>query len=127
MPCAVSPLLQPGAHLILTSYRAKYPQHYDDVFDCIHRRLSEDGYATKLDLDGLIAWKHVRTAKWMRDLNCMTETRVKEITSDAFSRATDAQRREALSPLPVFGAGLAFTSALLAAWDPHADRRVGAL
>ena len=119
MPCAAAPLLQPGAHLTLTRYRAKYPQHYDDVFDCIHWRLKENGYATKLDLDGLIAWKHVRTARWMRDLNCMTEDRVKKITSDAFARPTDAQRREALSPLPGFGAGAAFTSVLLAAWDPQ--------
>jgi hypothetical protein len=103
----------------LTSYRARYPRHYDDVFDCIHRRLRDSGYATKLDLDGLIAWKHVRTARWMRDLNCITEARVKEITSDAFARATNAQRREALSPLPGFGAGTAFTSVLLAAWDPE--------
>jgi len=103
----------------LTSWRAKYPQHYDEVFDCIHRRLQKNGYATKLDLNGLIAWKHVRTARWMRDLNCMAETRVKEITSDAFAHSTDAERREALLPLPGFRRGKAFTSALLAAWDPQ--------
>ncbi len=119
MPCAATPLLQSGAHLTLTRSRAEYPQHYDDVFDCIHRRLRKNGYATKLDLNGLIAWKHVQTAPWMRDLNCMTETSVKRITSEAFDCDTDARRREALRGLPGFRRGKAFTSVLLAAWDPQ--------
>lgn len=119
MPCAAAPLLQPGADLILASYREKYPSYYDEVFDCIRRRVRKNGYASKLDLDALIAWKHVRTARWMRDLNCMTEATVRATTANAFAQSTDRQRVAALKLLKGFGKGGAFTSALLAAWDPN--------
>lgn len=118
MRCAASPLLRPGSHDTLARYRARYPEHYDDVFWEVHARLHKNGFATKLDLDVLITWKHVRTATWMRTLNQMKESEVKEITENAFGMPTADQLVAAMRKLPGFGARGAFTSALSAAWEP---------
>lgn len=119
MRCAATPLLRPGAHATLTRYRAQYLAPYDDVFWEVHTRLHEHGFATKLDLGALITWKHTRTAVWMRTLNLLDESTVRSITGNAFGASTTEQAVAALRPLPGFGAGLAYTSVLLAAWDPE--------
>jgi hypothetical protein len=97
----------------------EYPSLYDQVLEEVHARLNAVGYATKLDLAGLIAWKHVRNAPWMRDLLKLPPLAVQQRTSQAFApNKTDRERIEALQSIPGFGSGNAFTSVLLAAWHP---------
>lgn len=117
MPCAASTLLQPGAQVPMVAALARYPANYDEVLDEVHVRLAGNGHATKLDLDALIAWKHVRNAPWMQQLNCIPNNQVITVTGSAFAQPTDALRVAELKTLPGFGAGGAFTSALFAAWD----------
>lgn len=116
-----SPLLRPGAAADLHRAFDRYPDHYDDVFNDVHDRLVRRGAATKLDLAALIAWKHVRNAPWMKALLKTPEGVVEAATCAAFSPGiTDEDRVTALDPLAGFGGGGAFTSVLLAAWDPTA-------
>jgi hypothetical protein len=69
MSCpSANPLLVPDArHSIANAWRG-YPHLYDQVLEEVHARLNSAGYATKLDLAALIAWKHVRNAPWMQDV-----------------------------------------------------------
>lgn len=114
-----SSLLRPGAAASLTRAHASYPLHYDDVLEAVHARLIHHGSADKLDLAALIAWKHVRNARWMRSLLNMPDAEVVTATRRAFDVGlTDADRIAALEPLPGFGSAGAFTSVILAAWDP---------
>lgn len=116
--CASS-LLRPGAGELLRSSHATYPQQYDDVFDEVHLRLESRGSATKLDLAALIAWKHVRNARWMSELLKISSAAVEAATAEAFApNLSDDRRIAALKPLPGFGRGGAFTSVLLTAWNP---------
>jgi len=117
--CATESLLLSDAKPLLEGSLARYPEFYDDVLDEVHARVVERGAATKLDLAALIGWKHVRNAPWMRDLLMTPGVIVHRASAEAFATGlTDAERVGALSPLPGFGAGRAFTSVLLTAWDP---------
>ena len=112
-------VLLPSAPVDLTKALADYPTEYDEVFDAVHARLKAAGHATKLDLAALIAWKHVRNAKWMKALFKLGPGEVDRSTGAAFAPGlTDADRISALGGLPGFGGGGAFTSVLLTAWDP---------
>jgi len=89
------------------------------VLEDVHARLRDRGAAQKLDLAALIAWKHVRNARWMQRLLAMPDLEVEAITRGAFDNAlADEDRVAQLQPLPGFGSGGAFTSVLLTAWDP---------
>ena len=67
----------------------------------------------------LIGWKHVQNSPWMFRLYDLPPGVVELATEAAFADGlTDAERIQALDPLPGFGAGKAFASVLLAAWDP---------
>lgn len=113
-------LLLPTAPVDLMKAVAHYPAAYDEVFDAVHARLTAAGHATKLDLAALIAWKHVRNARWMKALFKLGPGEVEDATGAAFAPGlTDADRVSALAGLPGFGRGRAFTSVLLAAWDPN--------
>lgn len=120
MPCAATSLLQPTAVGTLRNFRGQYASHYDDVFYEVHERLQAAGSATKLDLAALIAWKHVQNAPWMQTLLNVPGSRVSAVTSTAFAESSDDRRIRALRPLPGFGSGGAYTSVLLAAWEPDA-------
>lgn len=120
MTCPTAPIrLLANAPARLAAALAKYPAHYDDVLQDVHSRLLSAGHATKLDLGVLIAWKHVRNARWMKTLLKLPPGDVETITAAAFTAGvSDADRIEALDGLPGFGSGGAFTSVLLAAWKP---------
>lgn len=115
----VAPLLRHGLPSALSRALTRYPDHYDDVLDDVHERLTRLGAATKLDLAALIAWKHVRNARWMKVLLSMPTRDVEVVTRHAFREGlSDAERVARLQPLPGFGGGGAFTSVLLTAWEP---------
>lgn len=117
--CRDDELLKVSAPADLTEALGAYPSGYDDVFDEVHRRLVGANAASKLDLAALIAWKHVRNARWMRDLLCIDEASVQRATGSAFApRLSDRDRLRALRSLPGFGSGGAFASTLFAAWKP---------
>jgi hypothetical protein len=98
----------------------EYPHLYDQVLAEVHARLlNSAGYATKLDLAALIAWKHVHNAPWMQELLKSPPLAVQQRTQVAFApNKTDRERIDALEGIPGFGAGNSFTSVLLAAWRP---------
>jgi hypothetical protein len=112
-------LMKTGFKPELTEALHRYPVRYDDVLEDVHTRLVANGFATKLDLAALIAWKHVRNAKSMRvALKLPTDT-VEEGTADAFMPGlSDKERILALRNIPGFRHGGAFTSVLLTAWCP---------
>jgi len=117
------PLLRPEAPRALSESLARYPPHYDDVFQEVHLRLASAGFATKLDLAALIGWKHVRNAPWMTSLLVIPQQDIERATHRAFQAGlSDADRIAALAPLPGYGGGGAFSSVLLTAWD---SRRFG--
>lgn len=96
-----------------------YPKLYDQVLEEVHARLNSVGYATKLDLAALIAWKHVQNSPWMQELLKCAPLGVQQRTQAAFaSNKTDRERIDALDGVPGFGSGVAFTSVLFAAWRP---------
>jgi hypothetical protein len=120
VPCPSPSLLQAGASGSLSASLASYPAAYDEIFYEIHHRLQMQGHATKLDLGGLVFWKHINNAPWMTKLNGIPDTQVVAATAASFApNLTDAQRIAALSPLPGYRAGRAFTSVVLTAWDPQ--------
>jgi hypothetical protein len=97
----------------------EYPHLYDQVLEEVHARLNSAGYASKLDLAALIAWKHVQNAPWMQDLLTSPPLAVQQRTQAAFAPGkTDRERVDALDGIPGFGSGNAFTSVLFAAWRP---------
>src|SRR5437667_2825569 len=121
MPCLATTLLSPNAGAALQGAILRYPAHYDEVLHDVHSRLVAHGAATKLDLAALIGWKHVRNAPWMHTLLSMPDVLVRSVTAESFQQGlTDDQRVGILGRLPGFGSGGAFTSVLLAAWDPSA-------
>jgi hypothetical protein len=120
VPCPSPSLVQAGAVGALSASLASYPASYDEIFNEIHHRLRRQGHATKLDLGGLVFWKHIQNAPWMTGLNGIPDTQVIAATAAAFApNLTDAQRITALLPLPGYRAGGAFTSVVLTAWDPQ--------
>ncbi len=97
----------------------EYPHLYDQVLEEVHARLNSAGYATKLDIAALIAWKHVQNASWMQDLLKSPPLAIQQRTQAAFAPdKTDRERIGALESIPGFGSGNAFTSVLFAAWRP---------
>ncbi|HEX3795255.1 MAG TPA: hypothetical protein VHV57_12215 [Acidimicrobiales bacterium] len=103
----------------MTNSLATYPAEYDEIFWEIHDRLLTQGHATKLDLGGLVFWKHIQNAPWMTDLNGIPDIQVTAASAAAFApNLTDSQRIAALAPLPGYRAGGAFTSVVLTAWNP---------
>jgi hypothetical protein len=119
MPCLASELLVPRADVVFRTSLAQYSPNYDQAFDEVHKRLQTNGHATMLDLAGLIGWKHVRNAPWMVQLFVLPPGTAETATAAAFAPGlTDKQRIAALSPLPGYRAGGAFTSVLLTAWAP---------
>ena len=120
MPCpTAAPLLQPGSKRLMLAAWKKYPFLYDEVLQEVHVRITTLGFATKLDLAALIAWKHVQNAEWMRALLKLAPLIVQSRTELAFSPGlSDEERISALASLSGFGSGGAFTSVLLTAWKP---------
>jgi hypothetical protein len=119
MNCAGQTLLLARSRTSLVTALGRYSSNYDEVLIEIHRRLRRNGHATKFDLAGLIGWKHVQNASWMSKLYDLAPGVVEAATAAAFRpRLTDVQRIAALGGLPGYGAGRAFTSVLLTAWDP---------
>jgi hypothetical protein len=97
----------------------RYPFLYDEVLQEVHVRITRRGFATKLDLAALIAWKHVQNAEWMREVLKLAPLMVQSRTEKAFAPGlSDKERISALASLPGFGGGGAFTSVLLTAWKP---------
>jgi hypothetical protein len=112
-------LIAPGARKAMIQAWREYPHLYDQILEEVHARLNSAGYATKLDLAALIAWKHVQNAPWMQDLLKSPPLAVQQRTHAAFAPdKTDRERIDALESIPGFGSGNAFTSVLLAAWRP---------
>jgi hypothetical protein len=127
-----SPLLVDGARPALTQAWRDYPHIYDQVLEEVHARVNSAGYATKLDLAAVVAWKHVQTVEWMRKLLMFTPLGGQHRTRAAFAPSrTDRERIDALNGIPGFGSGDASTSALFAAWRPTKfgvyDRRAGSV
>lgn len=109
----------PGANATLATAWHRYHHLHDEVLQEVHARLNAAGFATKLDLAALIAWKHVNTGAWMLDVLQLPPLAVQASTQAAFAPGlSDQQRIDALARIPGFRRGKAFTSALLAAWNP---------
>ena len=112
-------LLRSPATGPLSKALKRYSPNYDRVFEEATTRLQKAGHATPYDLAALIGWKHVQNSPWMFRLYDLPPGVVELATEAAFADGlTDAERIQALDPLPGFGAGKAFASVLLAAWDP---------
>lgn len=120
MSCPVAnPLLAPDARRTMAEAWREYPHLYDQVLEEVHARLNAAGYATKLDLAALMAWKHVQNAPWMQELLKSPPLAIQQRTQAAFAPGkTDQERINALRSIPGFGSGNAFTSVLFAAWHP---------
>jgi cell division FtsZ-interacting protein ZapD len=119
MICTAKRLLLVRASGRLSTQLGRYSSNYDEVFLAAHQRLQENGYATKFDLAALIGWKHVQNSPWMFRLYDFPSGAVEAATAAAFAPGlSDEQRIDALCGLPGYGRGSAFTSVLLAAWDP---------
>ena len=120
MTCpTANPLLVSGARPSLAAAFSKYPYLYDPVLEEVPARVNATGYATKLDLAALIAWKHVQNAPWMQDVLKLPPLAVQQRTQAAFApNKTDRERMDAMESIPGFGSGDAFTSVLFAAWRP---------
>jgi hypothetical protein len=111
---------------------ATYPPLYDEVLDEVHGRIALAGYATKLDLGALAAWKRLNcNTSWMERLQLMPNATVIAGTAAAFAPGLAVQARiTKLQTNIVHGMGstFAFGSAVLTAWNPHdfavIDRRV---
>src|SRR2546430_4649096 len=91
MTCGAEVLLMPGTQTSLRDAKERYPLTYDDVFYAVHNQMAAQRHATKLDLAVLIAWKHVRNARWMRNLLTMEDATVREITASAMALELDDQ------------------------------------
>ena len=119
MNCGAAKLLQRDAQSSMLEAWKAYPRAYDEVLQEVHARVNAAGFATKLDLSALIAWKHVQNATWMQELLSLPPLAVQARTQSAFSVGLDDKERiDALAGLPGFGGGEAFTSVLLTAWRP---------
>jgi hypothetical protein len=120
MICGSTSLLAGAdARRLLNEAFERYPHLYDQVLEEVHARLNSAGYATKLDLAALIAWKHVNNAPWMQEMLKLPPLAVQQYTASAFGPGkTDQERVDAVRGIPGFRAGAAFASVLLAAWRP---------
>ena len=110
------------------AYEAMISPHYDEVFNNVAERVRENGYATKLDLGGLVLWKRLQAnTRWASRLGATADAKVRDVSGRALSVYRDdplsdvparAQAaRSALAELPGFAHGDAFVSALLTAFD----------
>jgi hypothetical protein len=117
MVCLASPLLRPGMDQILLSHLVLYESRYDEVFNAVHTRITEQGAATKTDLAALIFWKHINNSPWMTSLNAKSDAAVRAATAEAFKPGlTDRERLDVLAGLPGCGVGQAVSSVILAAF-----------
>lgn len=100
---------------------SRYPHHYDESFCESADRIATNGYATKLDIGGLAAWKRIRCdTPWVTKLQSLPQTTVTTATRKAFLPGlTPARRLETLRSDLKHGMGGAFAlgSALLTAWN----------
>jgi len=92
---------------------------YDEVFTEIGDRITEAKEAGKLDLAALITWKRSGQGAWVKDLLATPETRVREVTREAFATVGDLPVLNALAVLPGFESQEAIPTALMAAYDPE--------
>ncbi|WP_291382613.1 hypothetical protein [Demequina sp.] len=126
------PLSEDETRSKLKDARAAYvgmiSPHYDEVFNDVAERVRENGYATKLDLGGLVLWKRLQAnTRWASSLGATADAKVRDVTGRALSVYRDeplsdvparAQAaRSILAELPGFAHGDAFVSALLTAFD----------
>jgi hypothetical protein len=117
--CSTTRLSTDDAEAQLHRALLTYDPGHDEIFQEVHARIVAHGAATKLDLGALVFWKHINNSPWMSRLLAMPATQVRAVTAAAFAPGlSDAERVQALRPLPGFGAGLAMASVLLSAWDP---------
>ena len=114
----------------LVAAQNRYPSgseddHYDEILDEIHQRITTTGSVGKSDIGALMLWKRLNlNTRWARSLNNESDKRVREITSEAIGLASsgdipEAARdaRTALRDLPGCRSGAAVASTILtAAW-----------
>lgn len=73
--------------MALDEYRAKVCPTYDEVVNEVIERAAVNGDLGKADLGALLLWKRIRAGAWAKDLLCMAETKVREITREAVAAA----------------------------------------
>jgi len=103
-----------------------YPADYDEVFDQVGDRLSQNGYATKCDIGALVLWKAMSPISFAKELNGKPDREVQKASREAFAQRPfdiehDSERLDALALIP----GMkhwrnwgALASTLLAAFGP---------
>jgi hypothetical protein len=95
LPCQLTRLLQPNTVGTLTQALDRYPPSGDDIFVAVGARLRKHSAATKLDLAGLVFWKHIQNAPWMTTLTKAPEAEVQAETTAALAPdLTDARRMD---------------------------------
>jgi len=110
------------------AYLGMISPHYDEVFDEVAERVRKHGYATKLDLGGLVLWKRLQAnTRWASSLGATADATVRDVTGRALSVYQDGAlsevpakaqaARSVLAELPGFAHGDAFVSALLTTFD----------
>jgi hypothetical protein len=109
-------------------YRAEVRDEYDETLHDVIGRVAAVGSLGKSDLGALLLWKRIRVGAWAKELLCMADTDVREITREAVVAARDPEAtvadaarlaRRALSKLPGARKGDAFPSAMILAAAPE--------
>jgi hypothetical protein len=122
------------------AYMAATSPAYDEVLNEVADRIRTGGSIGKADIGALLFWKRLRAdTPWVSELMTWPEEKVREVTNGAVTAVNEGSLsvpdaasagRGALSPLPGFDTGYAFTSALFwqrrqGAWAVY-DRRAQA-
>jgi len=122
-PCPSIALLTAADEAALLVDLANYPPYYDESFDEVRARITNNGYANKLDIGGLAFWKRVRCdTPWTSDLLRLPEATVIAATTATFAPLlTPVQRVNILRNQLRHGMGgdFAIGSAILTAWNPE--------
>jgi hypothetical protein len=72
-------------------YRTEVPEEYDETLHDVIGRVAAVGSLGKSDLGALLLWKRIRVGAWAKELLCMADADVREITREAVAAARDPE------------------------------------
>ena len=117
--CGATEIVNSDLYVQLTSALETYDKIYDEVFESVHERMAGNGFATKMDISALLFWKRIETKKFRMHLLETSDSKVRSVTQAAFADGmSNADRLDAMRPLPGCKSGIAVPTTILAAFDP---------